>query len=258
MARDGARWRLVARGAGGRRCYVRGVVTLRFHPSMGIAATVVTIAGFTPGLFSTTRLGPVTPLVALHAALAFAWLLLFVVQATLAGRGTRDLHRRLGVGTLALAAALVVTGYLTSIAAARRGFDLSGDLRTAADPLGSLVFPLGDLVSFTALVTLGALWRRRPDRHKRVMLLATVGSLMAAPLAHLIGQFPALHAFPPIILLPLCAFYFASAVHDRLTEGRIHPVSLWGAIALLVWAQGRAALVGPSDAWHRFAAWLIR
>ena len=89
------------------------------------------------------------------------------------------------------------------------------------------------------------------------MLLATTGSLMGAPLAHVIGQVPALHAFPPIILLPLCAFYFAPAVHDRWTDGRVHPVSLWGAIGLLVWAQGRAALIGPSDAWHRLAAWLV-
>ena len=81
--------------------------------------------------------------------------------------------------------------------------------------------------------------------------------LMGAPLAHVVGQVPALHAFPPVILLPLAAFYFASAIHDRWTDGRVHPISLWGAIALLVWAQGRAVLVGPSEAWHRFAAWLI-
>ena len=94
------------------------------------------------------------------------------------------------------------------------------------------------------------------DRHKRLILLATV-VLMAAPLAHVIGQVPALHAFPPVILLPLAAFYFAAAIHDRWTDGRVHPISLWGAIALLVWAQGRAVLIGPSEAWHRFAAWLI-
>jgi hypothetical protein len=30
------------------------------------------------------------------------------------------------------------------------------------------------------------------------------------------------------------------------------------AIALFVWANLRAAIIGPSEAWHQFAAWLIR
>ena len=61
----------------------------------------------------------------------------------------------------------------------------------------------------------------------------------------------------PIILIPLVMLYFAGAVHDRLSRGRIHPVSLWVPIALFVWANVRAAIIGPSDTWHQFAAWLI-
>ena len=41
----------------------------------------------------------------------------------------------------------------------------------------------------------------------------------------------------PIILIPLVMLYFAGAVHDRLSRGRIHPVSLWVPIALFVWAN---------------------
>jgi hypothetical protein len=228
----------------------------RFYRSMGIVAAAVAIIGFVPGLVRSNRLGPITPLVAWHGALGAAWLVLYVVQTTLIGRGSRDQHRRLGFAGVSLAIAFVITGYAAAIAQTRRGFDLSGDLHIADEPLAALVFPLGDLLSFSVLVALAILWRRRPDRHKRVILLATA-SLMGAPLAHIVGQVPALRAFPPVILLPLAAFYFAAAVHDRWTEGRIHAVSLWGAIALLVWAQGRAVLVGPSQAWHRFAAWLI-
>ena len=224
---------------------------------MGVVALGAAVLGFVPGLVRTSRLGPITPLVALHGAVATAWLLLYLVQTTLVGRGSREQHRRLGVAGLVLAVVFVATGYAAAIVSTRRGFDLSGDLHIAADPLGALVFPLGDLISFSLLVTLAAVWRRRPDRHRRLMLLATTGSLMGAPLAHIVGQVPALQAFPPIILLPLCAFYFAPAVHDRWADGRVHPVSLWAAIGLLVWAQSRAALIGPSDAWHRLAAWLI-
>lgn len=228
----------------------------RFYRSMGLAAATVAIAGFVPGLVRSNRLGPLTPLVAWHGALGAAWLVLYLAQTTLIGRGSREQHRRLGFAGVGLAIAFVITGYAVAIAQTRRGFDLSGDLRVADDPLAALVFPLGDLLSFSILVGLATLWRRRPDWHKRLILLATV-VLMAAPLAHLIGQVPALNAFPPLILLPLASFYFAAAVHDRWTDRRLHPVSLWGAIVLLVWAQARAALVGPSEAWHRFAAWLV-
>ena len=228
----------------------------RFYRSMGIAATAVAIIGFVPGLMRSNRLGPITPFVAWHGALGAAWLVLYLVQTTLIARGSRQQHRRLGLVGVGLAIAFVVTGYAVAIAQTRRGFDLSGDLHIADDPLAALVFPLGDLLSFSVLVGLATVWRRRPDRHKRLILLATV-VLTAAPLAHVIGQVPALHAFPPVILLPLAAFYFAAAIHDRWTESRIHPVSLAGALALLIWAQGRAVLVGPSETWHRFAAWLI-
>lgn len=91
------------------------------------------------------------------------------------------------------------------------------------------------------------------------MLFATLGALMPAALAHIIGHWSMLRAIKaPIIVLPLAALLFAPAIHDRLSRGRIHPVSLWVAVAMLVWANVRAAVIGPSDAWKNFIAWLIR
>ena len=80
---------------------------------------------------------------------------------------------------------------------------------------------------------------------------------MRAPLAHVLGHVPALRDKGPIILVPLVMLYVSHAVYDRLSLGRIHPVSLWGAVALFVWANLRAALIGPSAAWHQFGAWLV-
>jgi hypothetical protein len=119
------------------------------------------------------------------------------------------------------------------------------------------VHPLGDLLTFSLLVTAALIWRRRSDVHKRLMLLAAVGSLMAAPLVHLLSYVRALRAVPPLILLPLAALYFSSAIHDRLTLDRVHPVSKWVGLSLLVFAVLRAGVIGPSAAWHQFAGWLI-
>ena len=99
---------------------------------------------------------------------------------------------------------MIVLGYMAAQAMARHGFDLSGDLDAQADPLFHLVFPLGDLVTLGALLLAGYWYRRRGDIHKRLMLLATVGGLMPAPLAHLIGHVPVhvLRASPLLCQLP--------------------------------------------------------
>lgn len=229
----------------------------RFYVGMTCAMVVVVIAGFGPGLVNTgRRLGPVSPMVILHGLVFTAWLVLFAVQSALIKTRKTGLHRRLGsVGAL-LAVLMVVSGYSTAISMVRRGYDLSGDLNAAADPMIQLVFMLGDLLAFGLLVGLGVVFRRRADVHKRLMFLATVGGLMSAPLAHVIGHMPALRDKPAIILLPLGVFWASHAVYDRLSFGRIHPVSLWGAVAVFVWSNVRAAIIGPSAAWHQFGAWL--
>jgi hypothetical protein len=229
-----------------------------FYRGMGIVTVLLVIAAFAPGILnSADRNAPLTPLVWIHGAVFASWLLLYLVQTTFIATRRTEVHRRVGIAATLLAGAVVSVGYATAIAMGRRGFDLSGDLNAAADPLRLLVLPLGDLASFSVLVA-GALWyRRRPEIHKRLMLLATSGALMAAPLAHLIGKFPALRETPAIILIPLSALYMAGAVHDRIAHGRFHRVSLWGGLALLAWGPLRAGVIGPSALWHQFAAWLI-
>ena len=199
-------------------------------------------------------MAPLTPLVVLHGAVSTTWLALYFVQTTLVAAGRTDIHRRIGIAGALLAPLVIGVGYATAIAAARRGFDLSGVLHmTPENALKGLVFPLFDLVTFGVFVA-SALWfRRRLDIHKRLMLLAVFGGLMPAPLAHLTGSIGA----PGLIVPLVAAFFFTSAIHDRLTERGIHRISLWGGIGLFLWGNLRAFVIGPSGAWHAFAAWLV-
>jgi len=232
----------------------------RFYVGMAITALVIAIVGFGPALIEpSSRKAPVTLAVAAHGAVFSSWLLLFLTQAILIPKGIA-VHRRLGYLGTGLAALMVVTGYVTSIAMARRGYDLSGDLMyTGPDALFILVFQLGDLLTFALLVGAAVWYRRRPDLHKRLMLLAILGTLVPAALTHIWGHSPVLREIKaPIILIPLTPLLFAGAAHDRLSHGRIHPVSLWVPLVLLIWTILRAAVIGPSEAWHRIASWLIR
>jgi hypothetical protein len=223
----------------------------RFYTSMGVVAFVVAMVGFNATMRRTT--GTVTPIVLAHATLYTAWLLLFIAQSRLIGSGRVALHRRVGVLGAALAGTMVIVGFRVAIEAAQRGFKID----TLHDPLAYLVFPLGDLSAFAVLVALAIRYRKRPMVHKRLMLLATAGALMNAPLAHFIAGFHMFDKAPVVILLPMALLLSASAVYDKLTLGKIHPVSLWGALALFVYGNLRAAVIGPSAAWHSFAGWLV-
>jgi uncharacterized membrane protein YozB (DUF420 family) len=227
---------------------------------MGLVAVAVVVAGFGPGIIAspTKRYGGPTPLLWLHSLVFACWLLLYLSQTLLVRAGNRRLHRRLGWMGVPTAVAVIVLGYAVTIAQGSRGFALWWDPDMKVDALAELVHPLGDLLTFTVLVSAAFVWRRQTATHKRLMLLATVGSLMAAPLAHLLSYFPVLREGPPVILLPLGALYFASAIYDRIAHGRVHPVSLWGGIALFAFALVRAAVIGPSAPWHQFAGWLVQ
>lgn len=230
----------------------------RFYVGMTSILFVIVFAGFGPGIFdSTTRLAPLTFAVGIHGLVFTAWLVLFIIQSTLVTSGRLGLHRRLGVAGTALAVLMLITGYTTAVAMARRGFDLSGDLNASADPMIPLVFQLGDLVTFAVFVVLGIVYRRRSAAHKRFMYLAMVGGLMSAPLAHAIGHVPFLRDKGAVILVPLTLLWISHAVYDRISLGRIHPVSLWGAVAVFIWSNLRAGLIGPSATWHTFADWLV-
>jgi hypothetical protein len=238
----------------------RGLTVDRwFYIVMALCTLITIVLGFAPSLINTAaRNAPLTPLATAHGIVSAVWLLIFLAQTTLVATRRISVHRRLGTAAMFLAPVMIVVGYVAAITMARRGFDLSGDLHIEADPLLRLVNPLGDLLLFAIMLAAGFLYRHRSDVHKRLMLFATVGGLMPAPLAHLIGHSALLNAMPPpIILVPLTLFLFASAVYDRVSLGRVHPVSLWVAAASFVWFLLLNIVIGPSAAWHQFAGWLV-
>ena len=78
---------------------------------------------------------------------------------------------------------------------------------------------------------------------------------------HLIGTWPAAQwmagTIPAggILAIPLMS---VSAIYDRVSTGRIHPVSLWAPILLLAWQVVLLSLVLPSVAWSELSTWVIR
>ena len=245
-----------------------------FYIGAALFVMLVSLVGFAPSIVDQSRRNaPLTSIVIGHGAAAASWLVLFLAQSLLVATGRTSVHRRVGRIGPVLAAVMVGLGVLMLVEDAHRGYDLSGDLARGLTPLGSpqlsveesapgLVFPLSGFVSFGILVAAGWLCRRRPETHKRLMLFALF-PLVGEPVIHLIGHlaahWPALQGTAGIIA-PVASLVLlsVSAIHDKMSQGRIHPVSLWVPVLLLVWVNAVPAIVFPSTLWHNFAVWFTQ
>jgi hypothetical protein len=242
-----------------------------FYIGAALFMILLSMAGFGPSLIDQSRRNaPPTPLVMAHSIVTSAWLLLFLTQATLVATRRIAVHRRVGRVGPVLALGLILVGGIASIELARRGYDLSGDLtRAFAIPgkrrpgaVSVLLFPFSELLTFGVLVAAGLWYRHRREIHKRLMLLALV-PLATEPVVHMVGH--AIGYWPthggagriigPTITLLLLS---VSAIHDRVSHGRIHPVSVWVPLVVFAWMNAVPFVVLPSDAWHHLSAWLIR
>lgn len=165
----------------------------------------------------------------LHGGASLGWILLLIAQAVLIGRTRTALHRRLGLLALPIALLVWANGIATSVWAAERDLPDLGSIATSA-----VAGTVTGLTLFVALVVAALLLRRRPDWHKRLMLLATIQLLWPAffRLRHLLPSVP-----DPEIWLALVLAYspiFVAAVRDQWRYGRIHPVWLFVGPALVL------------------------
>jgi hypothetical protein len=232
-----------------------------FYAAIAALCILISTAAFGPSMADTSnRLGSATWLSVTHGILFFAWLVIFLVQTLLVQTKKVAIHRTLGTATMFLAAAMVVVGYCAAIAMTRRGFDLSGDLGLPTDPLGpvgQIIFLLVDIIEFGILVAAGYIYRRNLAAHRRLMLLATM-AIMPGSFAHVLGHFVPRHTHPGLIIPLVLTSCAVSAVYDLVRFHRIHPVSLWIGGGMFGIDTLCYNIIGPSAAWHRFAAWLIR
>src|SRR5262249_18503852 len=209
-----------------------------------------------------------TLLVIAHGLAVGAWLLLFLTQAILVATGQTAVHRRLGIVGSVLAVLMVMLGCVVLMDFGRRGYDLSGDVIRAISRKSSarfnpavVLFPLGELLSFAVLVGAGLWYRHRAEIHKRLMLLAMV-PILVEPILHLVGhlagRWPTLRGMGTTIsVATTLLFLSASAIYDRLSRRRIHPVSVWVPILVFAWQVTLGFIIFPSSGWRKLVAWLI-
>ena len=229
----------------GRRGFAR-----HFFEGAAYVIAAVVFAGFAPTFYLSGVLnGPaLTPLAQIHGLVFTLWIVLLLVQTRLAAVGRIVKHRKVGALGAVLAALMTVVGISTALAAAARGHAPGG-----GDPRAFLIIPLGGIAVFAATVATGIAMRRRPDVHKRLMLIANI-SLLDPAIARLPLAIMAVH---PLVSFGLaCLLGVALAIYDLVTLGRVHRATLIGVLLTAAW-QPLALYFSETETWFAVADVLI-
>ena len=223
----------------------------RFFTGMALAILATVIVGFSRSFFLRPLFpdwpSPSETVFYVHGAVFTAWIVLLVTQTSLVAGKRTELHRRIGPYSAVLAVAMVVLGTIGALIAARRP---TGFVQVPVPPLQFLAIPIFDMILFATFVSLAIAQRRNSQSHKRLMLLATVSLITAA-----IARWPGVFALGPLAFFGLTdLFVFALAIWDFRSRGRLHPVTLWGGLLIVVSQPLRLAVSG-TQGWLAFARW---
>lgn len=222
-----------------------------FYGIMGIVILLFAFAGFASSYFMPIAAGSFShpnPVIHLHAAMALLWLLIFITQAHLVANGNSALHRRIGMAGAVVGAAFVLTALPTIYYMITSGLASDDPFRRFNAEVVSIA-AVSDLVFFVPLLAFAIMRRRRPEVHKRLMLLATC--FFAGP-----GVFRLIFSIfgtveppiGPIVDIIIAGFFVAGPLHDRLTRGKIHKI-YWLALPCVLLVLLRMLFAAESGLW---------
>jgi hypothetical protein len=219
----------------------------RFYPTMAIAMTVIVLVGFSATYFVPLANGrlQISRLVHVHAALFLSWLILYLAQTLLVGARRPKVHMRLGILGAALASVMPISGVYVALAATARHIAAGHGEQAKA----FLIVPLTDMLVFSVLVSCGLALRKRPEAHKRLMLLVT-GSLLPPALGRAFAPLGVSSTMPSTFAAD--GVVLACILHDLWTTRRVHPASLWGG-GYVLGVHLLRELLGATSGWMSIA-----
>ena len=245
-----------------------------FYVWMAVACMVIAVLGFMPSYFVPMAKGTFQgePIIHIHGLILFSWLVFFFVQSLLVARGKALAHRTWGVLGVSIYTAMVfiimavVSMRIAQASLPGQPAGLAHDMRAF-----EWVSVSGQVIGIPTFV-LAIVYVKRPEIHKRLMLMVTTSG-MGAPIARWFLFFlaPAANPHappwpaglphvgaPPVFVAILPALVadlllVIAILYDWRTRGRPHPVYLWGGGVGLVFLATLEP-VADSPAWQWVAA----
>jgi len=198
-----------------------------FYSSLSILAALIVAGGFWNTYWKGAFDGSIQKswVVDLHAAVFVGWIVLFIAQATLIFRGRTDVHRKVGKFGILYGFVIIGMGLFVSLHQLAVGVEAGN----AAEAQGFLLIPLVDMIVFPAFFGAAIYYRRKPELHRRLMLVATTELLTAAVARLNLENYVTAHW--SVFVIWLSPIYLAM-IYDYLTKRIIHPVYVIGIIVL--------------------------
>jgi hypothetical protein len=237
----------------------------KFYFWIGLAFIATAFLGFAPTFWAPLAQGRfhANPIVYVHGAVFFSWTLFYAYQASLVSGGKTMRHRDIGVAGVSIATAMTMLGLLVAIQGVTR-FAATAYLE---DAKRFAVVPIVSIVTFAVLFALAIVNVKKPETHKRLMVLTIPAVIDAAiarwflvllapplPPGAIAPPPPTVVALPPALIGDL--FILAGAIHDWRTRGKVHPVYLIGGPIVIAMHVLRGSL-GATGMWNAFITWLI-
>ena len=227
----------------------------RIYVGLAVMVAAIVAAGFSRSFYGTFVAGVPHPwIIHVHAAVYVGWLALLIAQTVLAARGQIAAHRKVGTFGIAYGALVWVLGVI--VAVAMPVIEVHAGLVDATRAEQFLATPLGDMVLFGGFFGAAILYRKRPEIHKRLIVLAAVAIMFAAVgrtitnAGLLIGD-PAAFGSTAIRLVLWYSPVLVAIAHELVTRRRVHPVYLIGVVAMGV---GLLRLpYAQTEQWHGIA-----
>jgi hypothetical protein len=226
----------------------------RFYVAIALIAAAIVFLGFVRTFFFNAFFahGYLGTLRIVHGTVFSLWLVLLLAQTTLVARKRTDIHRRLGVFGFVLASLMIIVGLMMAFNAAKYGFHGPG----LPPPLIFVAVPFFDIVVFATLIAAAFYYRRQPEIHKRLIIVATISILPPA-----LARFCLLS---PVMMktLPFSAFIAAYLIligcvlYDYSKTKSLQRAWLWGGLLFVVSFPLRM-LIASTTAWQSFARWVI-
>ncbi|MFT5166865.1 MAG: hypothetical protein ACI8P3_002097 [Saprospiraceae bacterium] len=201
-----------------------------------IILTIVACAFGANALINSDDLPPILPIVIVHGIFMLAWYILVVVQTRLIIQRNHDIHIILGKASIVLAVGIVASGIMMTL-----------DSYARSSRVDIVTVNLFITINFIILYTLAIYRRRHSDKHKRLILFASIAMILPA-----LGRITQAASINDFLSLPMwLILMLAPVLYDIKTLRRVHKTTLLG-IGLIIIGMALTISLMDYSIWVRF------